>query len=105
MKLIILVLINSLFLTSLYAPPMERGGVNCKKYIILCKNKNSKECIKHSTWALAFTSAIISKEFNIKKSKFNNELLSICMKKPDMFINAVAANIFLTKYTHINYVN
>ena len=38
------------------------------------------------------------KEFNIKKSKFNNELLSICMKKPDMFINAVAANIFLNKY-------
>lgn len=34
MNLIILVLINSLFLTSLYAPPLKRVGVNFSKYFL-----------------------------------------------------------------------
>ena len=40
-----------------------------------------------------------------EKKSFNNELLSMCMKNPNIFINTIATNIFLKKSTHSIYVN
>ena len=79
----------------LYAPPLQRGGMNCKNYISVCANQSSTNCKKNTTWALALTANIGNNKINFNGKDFMIKLLNKCKSFPYLFIESVATIIDL----------
>ena len=95
MKIFIIVLLNFLILSLLYAPPLKRGGLKCQKFLHFCENKKSEECVKHTNWALALTANIGDNKLGFENNKFLNLLYNSCKKEKNMFIENIALKLDL----------
>ena len=95
MKILIIVLLNFSLLSFLYAPPLKKGGLKCQKFLYFCENKKSKECVKHTNWALALTANIGDNKLSFENSKFLKLLYNSCKKEKNMFIENIALKLDL----------
>ena len=95
MKILIIVLFNFSMLSILYAPPLKKGGLKCQKFLYFCENKKSKECVKHTNWALALTANIGNNKLSFENDKFLKLLYNSCKKEKNMFIENIALKLDL----------
>ena len=89
----------------LYAPPLNRGGLKCEKFLYICENKKSKECVKHTNWALALTANIGDNKLGFERNNFFNILYNSCEIKKNMFIESIATNLDLNNEQNKNKKN
>ena len=105
MRIFIIFLLNFFIAGVLYAPPLKRGGLKCQKFLYFCENKNSKECIKHTNWALALTANIGDNKLGFERNNFFNILYKSCKIKKDMFIEILATTLDLKNEQNKNKKN
>ena len=79
----------------LYAPPLNRGGLQCEKFLYFCINQTSKECVKHTKWALALTANIGDNKVAFEIDNFFDTLYKFCKADKNMFIENLATNLDL----------
>ena len=94
-KAFFLIFIFSFIYKTLYAPPLQRGGMSCKNYISACSNQLSKDCKNNTNWALALTANIGNNEINFNSKDFMLTLLNKCKSFPELFIESIATIIDL----------
>ena len=94
-RTLFLIFIFSFIYIPLYAPPLQRGGISCKRYISICANQLSKVCKNNTTWALALTANIGKNDINFNDRDFMIKLLNKCKSFPDLFIESIATIIDL----------
>ena len=94
-KAFFLIFIFSFIYKISYAPPLQRGGMSCKKYVIICANQLSKDCKNNTTWALALTANIGKNDIKFNDRDFMIKLLNKCESFPDLFIESIATIIDL----------
>ena len=102
MRIFIIVFFNFFTASILYAPPLQRGGLKCQKFLYICENKNAKECIKHTNWALALTANIGDNKVGFKKNEFYKILYKSCKINKNMFIENLATILDLKNEQYIN---
>ena len=102
MRIFIIFFLNFLISNILYAPPLKKGGLKCQKFLYFCKNKKSKECVKHTNWALALTANIGENKIGFEKNEFLNILYKSCEINKDLFIENLATTLDLKNEQNIN---
>ena len=88
-----LVFFNFSIYNSLYAPPLNKGGLKCKNFLNYCKYNKSKECMKHTNWALALTANIGDNKIGFEKDSFFKLLFRSCQTNKEMFIENLATTL------------
>ena len=94
-RIFVIFFLNYFISHILYAPPLNKGGLKCQKFLYFCENKKSKECVKHTNWALALTANIGDNKIGFEKNKFLNILYKSCKINKDMFIENLATTLDL----------